>query len=356
MKLIVATRGSALALWQTEWVIQQLRAAHGHAIEVEILTVRTQGDRVQHLPISRIGGKGIFVKEIEESLLSHAADFAVHSLKDLPAEQPPGLCIAAVPAREDARDALVLPEAGVQGSGVQAFRRSGVQDRPDRSDQSDPSDTPVSLDPERPNARTPEHLISLPLGAAVGTTSRRRGALLMHERPDLRIQMLRGNLDTRLHKLDIGQHDAIVLAAAGLRRLGFAHRISELLPIDRFVPCVGQGALAIEARVDDRRVLDALAALEHEPTRLCVAAERTVLRRLEGDCHTPLGAHASLSGGQLLLHGMLSTPDGADLVRVTTHASAGDPMEAGRRLADLLIDAGGERILTQLGTKEGDQV
>jgi hydroxymethylbilane synthase len=194
----------------------------------------------------------------------------------------------------------------------------------------------------------PQPLNALPSGAGVGTTSRRRGALLMHERPDLRIQMLRGNLDTRLHKLDVGQHDAIVLAAAGLLRLGFAHRISQLLPVDHFVPCVGQGALAIEAREDDPRVLQALAVLEHAPTRQCIIAERAVLRRLEGDCHTPLGAHAHLAENQLLLHGMLASPDGADLVRVTTQASAGDPMAAGRRLADLLIDSGGDRILASL--------
>src|SRR5437870_5048762 len=183
MKLTVATRGSALALWQTNWVIDRLREHHGGGLEVEILTIRTQGDRQQDVPIYQIGGKGIFVKEIEQALLDDTADFAVHSLKDMPGEQPLGLAIAAVPEREDPRDAL-----------------------------------------------------------------------LRHDRPDLRVEMLRGNLDTRLRKLDEGQFDAAVLAAAGLRRLGYGHRVSVLLPSHHFVPCAGQGALAIEARQKDEPV------------------------------------------------------------------------------------------------------
>jgi hydroxymethylbilane synthase len=345
MKLTVATRGSALALWQTQWVIQQLQEQHGPGLEVDVLTVRTQGDKVLNVPIAQIGGKGIFVKEIEEALLSGAADFAVHSLKDMPAQQPAGLCIAAVPRREDPRDALVLPEGGVRCS---VF---GV--RTDPSDPSDPSDPPEHPTPNTEH-RTPntEHLNILPRGASIGTTSRRRGALILHERPDLQIQMLRGNLDTRLHKLDIGQHDAIILAAAGLRRLGFAPRISQLLPVEHFVPCAGQGALAVEAREDDQRVRALLAALEHPPTRECVTAERTVLRRLGADCHTPLGAHAALTGDRLELYGMLASPDGVDLVRIVTHAPAGAPEAAGARLADLLIDAGGDRILAALGMRQ----
>jgi hydroxymethylbilane synthase len=331
MKLTVATRGSALALWQTNWVIDRLREHHGAGLAVEILTIRTQGDRQQDVPIYQIGGKGIFVKEIEQALLSGAADFAVHSLKDMPGEQPPELAIVAVPQREDPRDALVLPEPGVQ-----AFRRPGVQvDRP-----------------EGLNARRPERLNALSLGASVGTTSRRRGALLRHDRPDLRIEMLRGNLDTRLRKLDEGQYDAAVLAAAGLRRLGFDHRISTLLPSHHFVPCAGQGALGIEARDADARVRALLAPLDHTPTRQCVTAERTVLRRLGGSCHTPLGAHAVVDGAELVLYGMVASPDGVDLVRRTTRWAASDPIGAGERLADLLIEAGGDRILACLQDEE----
>jgi hydroxymethylbilane synthase len=242
-----------------------LRELHGPALTIQILTVKTRGDRVQEVPIDQIGGKGVFVKEIEQALLAGDADFGVHSLKDMPAELPPGLVIAAIPEREDPADALVFPR-----SGVQAFRCSGLQDRPGGGHSS-----------EHPNASP---LAALPKGAAVGTTSRRRAALLLHERPDLRIGMLRGNLDTRLHKLDIGQHDAVILAAAGLRRLGFADRISQLLPVDHFVPCAGQGALAIEARADNRRVRDLLAPLEHLPSARCVAAERVVLRRMGASC------------------------------------------------------------------------
>jgi hydroxymethylbilane synthase len=313
-------------LWQTQWVIERLQEHHGPELEVEIRTVRTRGDQVQNVPLYEVGGKGVFVKEIEQALLSGEADFAVHSLKDMPGEQPPGLTIAAIPEREDPRDALVLPETGI-GSQV-----SGIRTGPNTQ----------HLTPDT------QYLAALPPGASVGTTSRRRGALLLHERPDLQIEMLRGNLDTRLHKLDMGQHDAIVLAAAGLHRLGFAHRISSLLPPEHFVPCIGQGALAIEAREEDERVRALLAPLEHAPTRECVTAERTVLRRMQGSCHTPLGALAFPDGDRLALYGMLASLDGQDLVRVTTHAPAGDPEAAGHRLADLLIDAGGDRILAAI--------
>jgi hydroxymethylbilane synthase len=271
------------------------------------------------VPIAQIGGKGVFVKEIEQAILSGEADFGVHSLKDMPAEQPPGLALVAIPEREDPRDALVLP----------------------RTD-----DSPHRLDTGGDGT---EHALShLSPGASVGTTSRRRGAQLLHERPDLRIEMLRGNLDTRLRKLDMGQHDAVILAAAGLRRLGFADRITQLLPVEQFVPCAGQGALAIEAREGDERVRALLEPLQHASSALCVTAEREVLRRMGASCHTPLGAHAALHGDELRLHGMLASPDGAELVRVTTHAPAADPEAAGGRLADLLIESGGESILASL--------
>jgi hydroxymethylbilane synthase len=332
MKFIVATRGSALALWQTHWVIERLREHHGPNLAVELLTVRTQGDRVQNVPIAQIGGKGIFVKEVEEALFAKTAHFGVHSLKDLPAEQPPGLCLAAIPIREDPRDALVLPRSSVQA---------------DKD-----TEGPDFAGPEHPNTRTPEHLISLPLGAAVGTTSLRRSALLLHERPDLRIQLLRGNLDTRLRKLDAGEHDAAMLAAAGLLRLGFANRISQLLPIELFVPCAGQGALAIEARADDAAVIELLAPLDHLPTRACVEAERTVLRRLGASCNTPLGVHAQIDDGEMRLHAMLATPDGSEFIRLATHAPADDPRAAGHLLVDALLDAGGARILASLRAGE----
>ncbi len=331
MKLRVATRGSALALWQTHWVIDRLRELHGPDLEVQVLTFRTRGDQIQDVPIAQIGGKGIFVKEIEQALLAGEADFGVHSLKDMPAEQPLGLALVAIPVREDPRDALVL-----RHSVEQAATPSELQGA-------------LESNPKSKIQNLKSHSLSaLPPGAAVGTTSQRRGALLLHARPDLRIQLLRGNLDTRLRKLDAGEHDAIVLAAAGLRRLGFSDRISHLLPVDQFVPCAGQGALAIEARADDERIRSLFAPLNHSPSAARVTAERTVLRRMQGNCHTPLGAHAELEGRDLRLYGMLASPDGADMVRVATHAPAADPEAAGRRLADLLIDQGGDRIMASL--------
>jgi hydroxymethylbilane synthase len=329
LKLKVATRGSALALWQTEWVIRRLHEIHGEGLEVEILTIRTRGDQVQNVPIAQIGGKGVFVKEIESALLSGAADFAVHSLKDMPAALPPGLALAAIPEREDPRDALVLGNPG----------------RADAPPFPAPAPAPA---PAPPFSSPTESLTALPIGATVGTTSRRRGALLLHERPDLRIEMLRGNLDTRLHKLQIGPFDAAVLAAAGLRRLGFADRIAQLLPVDHFVPCAGQGALGVEAREGDERVRSLLALLEHPPSATCTAAERAALRRLNATCEMPLGIHALLDGDELQLYAMLASPDGRDLVRITTRAPASEPDAAGHRLAEMLIDAGGDRILASL--------
>lgn len=318
--LKAATRGSALALWQTEWVIARLQELHGSDLHVDLVTIRTRGDQVQNVPIAQIGGKGVFVTEIEQAILSGEADFGVHSLKDMPADQPPGLAIVAIPEREDPRDALVLRWTG--------------------------RENPI---PAAPSSAPAGHALThLPPGASVGTTSRRRGAQLLHERPDLRIEMLRGNLDTRLRKLDLGQHDAVILAAAGLRRLGFQDRISRLLPVDQFVPCAGQGALALEARADDARVRALIEPLQHQPSALCVRAEREVLRRMGASCHTPLGAHASLLEDVLTLHGMLASPDGAELVRVSTRAPAADPEAAGDRLADLLIESGGEQILASL--------
>jgi hydroxymethylbilane synthase len=334
VKLRVATRGSALALWQTEWVVARLRELHGTNLEVEVVTIRTRGDQIQNVPIAQIGGKGIFVKEIEQAILSGEADFGVHSLKDMPADQPTGLAVVAVPEREDPRDALVLGRSGAEEVTGEARGRNRV-----------PGATAEAAGSSIQNGYA---LNSLASGASVGTTSRRRGAQLLHERPDVRIEMLRGNLDTRLRKLDMGQHDAIILAAAGLRRLGFADRISQILPVEHFVPCAGQGALAIEARADDLRVRSLLEPLQHPPSALCVRAEREVLRRLGASCHTPLGAHAWLEDDTLQLHGMLASPDGAELVRVSTHAAAADPEAAGRRLADLLIESGGERILASL--------
>src|SRR5450755_1221269 len=239
--LVIASRGSQLALWQARWVAAQLSAA-GHPCRIEI--VKTTGDKITDVPLAKVGTKGLFTKEIEEALLDGRADLAVHSLKDLPTELPAGLVLAAVPPREDPRDAVVGKK-----------------------------------------------LADLPLGAKVGTSSLRRAAQLRQLRPDLQVESVRGNLDTRLRKLDEGQYDAILLAAAGLKRLGWGDRIAEILAPEKMCPAVGQGALAIETRAGST----AVAALDHADTHIAVMAERAVLAALGGGCQVPIGAYATVS-------------------------------------------------------------
>ena len=274
--LIYATRRSPLALIQCRTFVGRLRAlaasSPGEAaaeLELEELQVVTSGDRIQDRPLSDVGGKGLFVKEIEEALLDRRADFAVHSMKDLPAELPPELVVTCIPERQDARDVLVAPSHG----SIQA----------------------------------------LPPGARVGTASLRRRIALKQHRPDLRVESVRGNVDTRLRKVDAGDYDAVVLARAGLARLGLEHRISEVLSPDICLPAVGQGALAIECRKDDMRTRTLLALAHHLVTATCVAAERGVLAAVGGDCKTPLGAYAEPVGDFLRLRGFLAHPDGSSL-------------------------------------------
>jgi hydroxymethylbilane synthase len=270
--VIYATRRSPLALAQCRAFVQRLQAivralggaspeaaALDSAVELQIVT---SGDRIQDRPLSDVGGKGMFVREIEEALLERRADFAVHSMKDLPAQLPPGLVISCIPEREDARDVLVAPSRG-------------------------------SLD-------------ALPSRARVGTGSLRRQMALRHHRPDLHVEPVRGNVDTRLRKVDAGDFDAIVLARAGLVRLGLENRITEVLSPDICLPAVGQGALAIECREDDARIRALLAQAHHSPTAICVAAERGVLAAVGGDCKTPLGAHAERVGDILRLRAFMA--------------------------------------------------
>jgi hydroxymethylbilane synthase len=290
--LIIASRGSQLALWQAHWVQEQL-AALGHASRIEI--VKTTGDKITDVPLAQVGTKGLFTKEIEEALLDGRADLAVHSLKDLPTELPAGLVLAAIPVREDARDALV-------------GRR----------------------------------LADLPAGARLGTSSLRRAAQLRKLRPDLRIEPVRGNLETRLRKLDAGQYDAIVLAAAGLKRLGWEDRIAEILSPDVVCPAVGQGALAIET---SRTGLLACQPLNHLPTESAVTAERALLAALGGGCQVPIGAYATVSGDRLSLQAVVVSPDGVDLVCDRSEGSAADAQRIGRELGEALLAAGADRIL-----------
>jgi len=301
--LVIASRGSQLALWQARWVAAQLAAA-GHECRIEI--VKTTGDKITDVPLGIVGAqtgvKGLFTKEIEEALLDGRADLAVHSLKDLPTELPEGLTLAAVPEREDARDAVVG-----------------------------------------------KRLADLPPGAKVGTSSLRRAAQLRRLRPDLKVESVRGNLDTRLRKLDEGQYDAIMLAAAGLKRLGWGARIAEILEPERMCSAVGQGALAIETRTSGAG-LNACAALDHPATHAAVMAERGVLGALGGGCQVPIGAYATVAGGRLRLLAMVISPDGAELVRAEAEGAVGEAAELGRKLGAELLDRGARRILEAVYT------
>ncbi len=292
--LTIASRGSQLALWQARWVGAEL-ASKGHESRIEI--IKTTGDKITSVPLPNVGGKGLFTKEIEEALLDGHADIAVHSLKDLPTELPEGLGLAAVPKREDARDAVVG-----------------------------------------------KRLAELPGGAKVGTSSLRRAAQLRSLRPDLVIESIRGNVDTRLRKLDEGQYDAIVLDAAGLMRLGWADRIAEILPPQMMCPAVGQGALAVETRTSGKG-LEACAPLDDPETRAAVAAERAFLRTLGGGCQTPIAAHATVAGGRLRLIGLVISPDGSQKVGGENDAMTADAEIAGARLANELLGQGARDIL-----------
>jgi hydroxymethylbilane synthase len=275
-RIIVATRESRLALWQAHHVQDLLNRRYG--VQVDLLGMTTQGDRILDRALSKVGGKGLFVKELETALEEGRADIAVHSLKDVPMELPAGFALAAVLEREDPRDAFVSPRF-------------------------------ASLE-------------ALPRGARVGTSSLRRVVQLRALRPDLVVEPLRGNLDTRLRKLDEGQHDAIVLAAAGLKRLGLASRIRALFEPEQMLPCAGQGALAIEARADATELLAALGALSHEPTALAVEAERAVSRALGGSCSMPLAAYARWRGDALELRVALGHPERTDAALLRTQAQS----------------------------------
>ena len=291
--LVIASRGSQLALWQAHWVQQQLKGL-GYQSRVEI--IKTTGDKITDVPLAKVGTKGLFTKEIEEALLEGRADLAVHSLKDLPTELPAGLTLAATPAREDPRDAIV-----------------GMR------------------------------LADLPAGAKVGTSSLRRAAQLRKLRPGLRIEPVRGNLDTRLRKLGQGHYDAIVLAAAGLKRLGWEDRIAEIFSPEIICPAVGQGALAIETAASPG--LQACQPLDDAPTRAAVTAERALLGALGGGCQVPIGAHATVTESRLHLLGVVVSPDGVDLVRDESDGPVAEAERIGGELGQKLLAAGADRIL-----------
>lgn len=300
----IATRGSRLALWQAEHVKARLQEAHP-GLQVELMRIKTQGDVILDVPLSKVGGKGLFVKEIEEALLNGAADLAVHSMKDMPMDLPAGLILGCVPERETPDDMLL-------------------------------------------SARY-DSLEQLPPDARVGTSSLRRQAQLLALRPDVRVSSLRGNVDTRLRKLLEGQFDAIILAAAGLKRLGLeAPRMRALGP-DLFLPAVGQGALGIECRAERRDIVDMLAFLEHRPTRVCVEAERAFLAGMEGGCQAPIAGHAVMRGPDAFhLEGLAAELDGSHMLRRSVAGEADAPEAAGLSLARALLDDGAADILARL--------
>jgi len=303
-RLIVGTRGSVLALWQTEHVVEQLKGIAPKP-SVEIREIKTHGDLVRDRALSEVGGKGLFVKEIENALLAGEIHLAVHSLKDMPTQLPEGLALGAILKRADPRDALVVRE----GEGGMAL---------------------------------------LPPRSRIGTSSLRRRAQLLAARPDLQVLDLRGNVDTRLRKLRDGAYDAVVLAAAGLIRLGHAAAVSEYLSVGLMLPAVGQGALCLEARANDEATRALIASLNHWPTCLAAQSERAFLRRLEGGCQVPIGAYAEVSGDQLHLRGLIASLDGTRLVRDEIHGPAAGASWLGTELAERMLAAGGKAILEEV--------
>ena len=306
--LVIGSRGSKLALWQSEWVRGRLRALYPQ-LKVAIEIIKTSGDVLKDAPLSLIGGKGVFTKELEEALLDGRIDLAVHSLKDLPTVLPDGLTIAVITEREDTRDALVL--------------RAGF-------------------------SLVSPSLANLPQGAIVGTSSLRRLAQLKHLRTDLGIKDLRGNVDTRLRKLDAGDYTAVILAAAGLRRLGLAERISAAIPTAEILPAVGQGALAIETRVDDSEALRLLSPLEDLRTRLACTAERSLLRSLGGGCQLPIAAHAIVEANRLRLEGLVAGLSGDVVIRDSLEGLATEASALGETLGRRLLKRGADSLLSGL--------
>jgi hydroxymethylbilane synthase len=302
--LRLGTRGSKLALTQAGLVRDALAAAVpalGAPDAIEIVAIKTTGDAIQDRPLSEAGGKGLFVKEIEEAMLSGRIDAAVHSMKDMPTLQPPGLLIAAFLPREDARDVLIAGDV--------------------------------------------RRIADLPQGAIVGTSALRRRAQLLHLRPDLRIVTLRGNVDTRIAKRERGEVEATLLALAGLKRIGMAH-VGTPVPEDEMLPAVGQGAICIECRADDAETRAWLAAIDHAPTATCVRAEHAMLAVLDGSCRTPIAGHATLAGDVIYLRGLIAKPDGSALVATERRGGAGDAEALGRDAGQELLRRGGPGFLS----------
>jgi hydroxymethylbilane synthase len=305
--LRIGTRGSLLAKWQAEFVRKQLFQATG--IEGEIVIIKTAGDKLQQSALTQIGGKGIFIKELEDALLEESIDVAVHSVKDIPTDTPPRLSFPAVCRRDDVRDCLVSA--------------NGVR------------------------------LADLRRGARIGTGSFRRQSQILHLRPDLDMRDLRGNVDTRLRKVESGEYDAVILAKAGLDRLGWSHRISETLSPDVCMPAVGQGAIAVECRANHSQAAEALDKLDHAETRTAITAERALLSALQGGCQVPLGAWARIERGELVLEACVCSVDGVQYVKQRATAPPDQARELGERMARLLLDSGVQSILQEVSRQRG---
>ncbi len=308
-KIVIGTRKSALALWQADYVADCIKEKYPE-ITVEKKLIVTKGDKILDTPLAKIGGKGLFTKALEDEMLAGDIDIAVHSLKDVPTELPEGLKIAAITKRFDPGDALVSPKYGT--------------------------------------------LDKLPQGAKIGTSSLRRSAQLLHARPDLKIESLRGNVNTRLQKLEDENFDGIILAVAGLKRLEMEDRITQVLPVEICLPAVGQGALAIEARRDDEEILSIIDFLNDETTVACTNGERAFLKAVEGGCQVPVGVYGTPSEDGISLEAVIASVDGKQLYRDSVQGSPEEAEHLGKALADRLLNAGGRKILQELGLLKED--
>ena len=310
-KVVIATRGSKLALWQAEWIKAEIEKLDPD-IAIELNKIKTTGDKILDVPLAQVGGKGLFVKEIEEAMLRGEADLAVHSMKDVPTELPEGLHLSTITKREDPRDAFLTAVSSQQSA--------------------------VSI----------KNFQDLPQGANVGTSSLRRICQLLNKRPDLKITQLRGNVDTRIRKLDEGEFDAIILATAGVKRLGHEDRITEKLPTGFSLPAIGQGAVGIECRVDDEFINNLLKPLDHEETFVCVKAERAFLKKLEGGCQVPIAAYAKLKDGNVYIEGLVGSIDGKTLIKESLTGKPEESESLGTALAEKLLARGAKEILDKV--------
>ena len=327
-KLTIGTRSSKLALWQADHIKEELKKLHPD-LEINLKEIKTKGDHITDVALSKIGGKGLFTKEIEEELLKGEIDLAAHSLKDLPTKLPDGLKIGAILKREDPHDVFIYKASDkLKLLSTVPLMVSDLPDKPDKSSQCN------SLD-------------MLPSGSRIGTSSLRRISQLKSIRPDLEYIDLRGNLDTRIRKLDEGQYDAIVLAYSGVKRLGFESKITEHFSPLVILPAVGQGALAVEIREDDKETENLILKLNHNDTYLCTISERSFLEKLQGGCQVPIGAYSEIKNNEITLYGMIASLDGKDIVKdsISFKKDLKDCRNAGFNLADRLLQKGGKEIM-----------